>query len=107
MMATESGERAVTTGATTLKRRAFDAPPPGAGLTTATEAPPPKAVRMGATVAWIWFWDENEVGSGRPLQVTVEVGTNPDPVRDSWNAAPPAGTLAGPSWVNTGTGFWI
>jgi len=53
----------------------FDVPPPGAGLTTVTEAVPPTATFAAGTIAVSLIEETNVVTRGEPFQLTVELET--------------------------------
>src|SRR5262245_33908596 len=84
---------------------AFDAPPPGAGLTTVTFATPTLAM----SVAGIWAVNsvalENVVGRGLPFQFTTAPFTNALPFAVKLNAGPPTAAVFCVRLVRTGTGF--
>src|SRR5206468_2779116 len=95
----------VGAGALTVNVRATDVPPPGAGVTTVTEAVPGAARSAAEMAAANWVLLTNVVVRAAPFQRTVEAGTKPLPVTVNVNAAPPTVALLGASVVSTGVGL--
>ena len=86
------GEQA---GSRTAKNTTFEVPPPGAGLTTVTEAVAAVAMselRMDAVTCEPLT---NVVVRGLPFQFTVEPDTKPVPLTVSVKPAPPGATAEG------------
>ena len=85
----------------------LDVPPPGAGLTTVTEAVPTAATFAAGTMAVSLIEETNVVTNAEPFQLTVEVETKlvPFTVRVNW--ALPTVVEVGLIEVMVGTGLLI
>ncbi len=92
-------------GALMVNVRAFEVPPPGAGVTTVTGALPAVAMSLARIAAVTWPAFTNVVVRATPFQRTCEVATKLLPFTVSVNAAPPAAVLGGASDVSAGTGL--
>lgn len=98
---------ATGTGLSTVKSNAFDAPPPGAGLTTFTNAVPAAATSVESIAAVTSASLTKVVVLAEPFHSTVAPGTNWLPVTVSVKAPLPEITLAGESDPATGAGLSI
>jgi hypothetical protein len=85
--------------------RAFDVPPPGAGLNTVTLAVPAFTMSLAGITAVTCVALTYVVVRFDPFQRTTDALTKPDPFTVSVPPAPPAIVLLGESEVRTGTGF--
>ena len=85
----------------------LEVPPPGAGLTTVTDAVPAVATFAAGTTAVSLIEDTNVVTSGEPFQLTLDVETKlvPFTVRVNW--ALPAVAEVGLIELIVGTGLLI
>src|SRR5262245_20105983 len=92
-------------GAVIVKESVFDAPPPGAGLTTATLAAPAAAMSAAPICAVSLVLFTKLVGRALPFHVTCAPGMNPSPLTVSVNAAPPACAEAGARLYSAGIGL--
>ncbi len=92
-------------GALMVNVRAFEVPPPGAGVTTVTGALPAVPMSLAGIAAVTWPALTNVVVRAAPFQRTSEVPTKLLPFTVSVNAAPPAAVLVGASDVSAGTGL--
>ena len=91
----------------TAKSATFDAPPPGAGLTTVTDAVRAVAISAAGTVAFNCEALMNRVASALPFQFTTEPETKPVPFTVSVKGGPPGAVASGTKgWLIKGTGFW-
>jgi len=95
----------VGTGLLMVNVWAADVPPPGAGVTTVTEAVPAVAISVAGTIAVSWAEDINVVASGEPFQSAVEAAEKFDPFKVNVNCAPPAVVEAGLIELRTGAGL--
>jgi hypothetical protein len=98
---------ATGTGLSTVKSNAFDVPPPGAGLTTFTDAVPPAATSAELIAAVTSVPLTKVVVRVEPFHSTTAPGTNWLPVIMSVKAPLPETTLAGESDPATGAGLSI
>ena len=104
------GDSSVTVGVAPVigKLNAFEVPPPGAGLTTVTDAVPGFATSVAVIAAVSCVLLINVVVRGEAFQSTCEPETNPAPFTVRVNAPDPAAILAGlvglPAAME-GTGF--
>ncbi len=90
----------------TSKKATFELPPPGAGLTTATEAVLAAEISEAGMAAVTFDLLTNVVGRALPFQSTTEPDTNPVPFTVSVKPAPPGATAVGLNgWLIKGTGF--
>ena len=87
------------------KLKLFEAPPPGAGLTTFTIAVPAAERSLAGMIAVNCVLLTNVVVRGPLFQRTSEPATKFDPLTVSVNPAPPAVADAGLNVVNAGTGL--
>ena len=85
----------------------FEVPPPGAGVTTVTDAVPEFATRAAVTVAVSWVEETNVVVSAVPFQRTDELATKLLPFTVIMNCAAPARHELGLIEVVAGTGLLI
>jgi len=87
----EVGEREVVVGAgfVIVKVSEFEVPPPGAGVTTSTEAVPAVAISIAGTMAVSSPDEINVVASGEPFQYAVDDAKKFDPSNVNVNCAPP------------------
>lgn len=85
----------------------FELPPPGAGLFTETLAVPAIAMSLAGIAAVSCVALTNVVVRWLPFHHTVELFTNPLPLRVSVNAAPPAAAEFGFRLVSAGAGLLI
>jgi len=94
----------VGTGLLIAKARAFEVPPPGAGVNTVTDEVP--AVAMSAAVIWAvsWVADTYVVVRLVPFHWTVELDAKLLPLTVSVKAVPPAVPDEGLRLVIAGTG---
>ncbi|HTY77659.1 MAG TPA: hypothetical protein VMI34_07570 [Candidatus Bathyarchaeia archaeon] len=88
-----------------VKATELEVPPPGAGLTTATEAGPAVARSLAGMLAESWVALTNVVARGLLFHWTAEAATKPLPVTVSVKAAPPCSALFGESEARVGAGF--
>lgn len=101
---------AEATGVKTVKGRALEVPPPGAGVNTVTCADPAEEIKEAGTEPVIPAGLLNIVVSGvgvvwpPGVHWTTEHGNKLVPVTSRGNAAPPAGALLVESEVIAGTG---
>jgi hypothetical protein len=79
------------------KKRAFEVPPPGVGLTTVTAAVDAVAMSDARMAAVSLELLTKVVACGLPFQFTVEAGTNPAPFTVRVNPAPPGALASGTS----------
>src|SRR5581483_10189845 len=93
-------------GSAIVNSTAFERPPPGPGLNTATPAEPPAAISATPICAVSWVAFTNVVGRSTPFQRTLEPAMKFEPFTVSVKAAPPAGADAGVMVLIDGTGFW-
>jgi hypothetical protein len=102
-----AGEIAVSVGSGLLivNVSAFEAPPPGVGVTTVTEAVAALVMSAAPIDAASWVALTNVVVRALPFQFTFELEMKFDPLAVSVNAPPPAVELKGEIADNTGTGF--
>jgi len=75
----------------------FDVPPPGAGLKTVIEAVPGDATFEAGTLATSLLELINAVCNAIPSHFTIEVGTNPVPLKVKVRSGEPGSTLVGTS----------
>src|ERR1700682_1622907 len=88
------------------KKTTFEVPPPGAGLTTVTEAVLKLAMSVASTVAVSFELLTKLVARVLPFHFTNEPDTKPVPFTVTLKAAPPGTTASGLSgWLMKGTGF--
>src|SRR3970282_294777 len=103
------GARDESTGtgltAVTVKARAPEVPPPGAGLNTVTWAVPAGTRSLSGMLAVSWVARTNVVVRLTPFQLTVEPETKPLPVTVSVKAGPPCKALVGARVESVGTGL--
>ena len=85
----------------------FEVPPPGAGLTTVTDAVPAVATFAAGTLAVSWVDETNVVIRATPFQLTVEVETKLVPFTVKVNLALPAAVEVGLIELMVGTGLLI
>jgi hypothetical protein len=95
----------VGTGLLMLKVTEFEVPPPGAGLTTVTDAVPAVATLAAGTVAVSCVEETNVVVRAEPFQSTVEVETKLVPFTVKVNEPLPAVVEVGLIEVIVGTGL--
>jgi hypothetical protein len=88
-----------------VKVCALDVPPPGAGLTTVTDAPPIAAMSAAVIVALSWFAEPKLVVRVEPFQRTVAPFTKLLPATVSENPALPATADDGERLDVAGTGL--
>src|SRR5437762_9464052 len=86
--------------------RAADVPPPGAGVTTVTEAVPVAAMSAAGIAAVSCVALTKVVVRAAPFHCTVAPFTKPLPVSVSVKPAPPTIALAGDSEVSVGAGLF-
>jgi hypothetical protein len=86
---------------------ALEVPPPGAGLTTVTEAVPAAATSAPLMEAVSCEALTKAVLRALPFQLTADEETKLDPVSVKVNPAAPAVALAGDKEVRVGTGFGV
>jgi hypothetical protein len=98
-------EVSVGTGLLIVKVSGPDAPPPGAGLETATDAVPAVAMSAAVVAAVRLVADAKVVGRALPFHSTVEDETKFEPVTVSVNAGPPAVAVLGVNELIAGTGL--
>ena len=91
--------------AVTMKDRALEVPPPGAGVTTVTWAVPAATRSLAGMAALSWVALTNVVVRLLPFQRTVEADTKPLPVTVRVKAGPPCKAVLGASVESTGTGL--
>jgi hypothetical protein len=105
---TVCGEMAVTAGVglVTLNVIVPEAPPPGAGLDTATISAALPATSPAGSVAFSSLELTTVVASGEPFQWIKEDGTKPLPVKSSATGPDPAITLAGVTAFTIGSGLF-
>src|SRR5215467_12666828 len=90
----------------TSKKTTFEAPPPGAGLTTVTAAVLALATSAARMVAVSLELLTNEVTRGLVFQFTTEPGTKPVPFTVNVKPLAPGTTAVGTNgWSRNGTGF--
>jgi hypothetical protein len=94
-------------GAVMANAIAPEVPPPGAGLTTVTEALPAAAISAAVMAAMSCVALPYVVVRGLPFQFTVEPETKPLPVTVSVKPAAPAVAPAGDNDVSAGSGFGV
>jgi len=94
-------------GAVIANAIAPEVPPPGAGLTTVTEALPEAAISAAVTAAISCVGLAYVVVRGLPFQFTDELETKPLPVTVSVKAAAPAMAPAGDTDASAGSGFGV
>ena len=85
----------------------LEVPPPGAGLTTVTDAVPPVATFAAGTTAVSLIEDTNVVTNDEPFHLTVELDTKLVPLMVRVNWALPAAVEVGLIDVMVGTGLLI
>ena len=102
------GARPVAIGAgfVMVKGSAFDAPPPGAGLSTETKATVALVTSAAEIVVVREVLEAKNVGRGEPFQKITEPGTKLDPVTASAKAGLPPAMVGGFSEEITGTAFF-
>ena len=86
--------------------RAFEVPPPGAGLNTVTRAVPDEAISAAGIAAVNWVALTNVVVRLLPFHCTTDAEIKFVPFTVSVNAAPPAKALLGAMEVRVGTGLF-
>jgi hypothetical protein len=93
------GDKPLTAGAglalVMVNVKAFEVPPPGAGLNTVTRAVPAAAILVAGIVAVSWVALTNVVVRLLPFHCTTEPRTKPEPNTVSVKPTPPAVALAG------------
>ena len=90
----------------TSKKTTFELPPPGAGLTTVTEAVVAAEISEAGMAAVTLDLLTNVVARALPFHSTTAPETNPVPFTVSVKPAPPRATAVGLSgWLIKGTGF--
>ena len=89
-----------------VKVRAFDGPPPGAGLLTVTLAVPAVAMSLAGIVAVKLVAPFTVVVRSDPFHRTVEPETKFEPLTVRANSGLPATTELGLIPMIAGTGFW-
>src|SRR5712691_7526727 len=94
-------------GVLMVKVKAFDVPPPGEGLKTATWKVPLTAMSLAEIVAVSWLLLTNVVVRSALFQRTTEPEMKPVPVTISVKAASPAAVLFGESEAICGTGLVV
>src|SRR5580693_6549317 len=100
--------KAIFVATVTEKYAGFDAPPPGLGLTTVTDAVPATAMSEAGTAAVNCDALTKCVCSGPPFQYTVVPETKPEPFKVSVKAAAPGAWTAGDNgWFINGTGLAV
>ena len=77
-------------GFETVRNSTFDAPPPGVGFTTVTEAVSALAISEAGTMAVRSELSMKRVVSGLPFHFTTELAINPVPFTVSVKLAPRA-----------------
>jgi hypothetical protein len=93
-------------GLVVSKKTTFEAPPPGEGLTTVTEAVLKLTLSVAKTVAVSFESLTKLVARALPFHFTVEPDTKPVPFTVSLKAGPPGTTASGlRGWLMRGTGF--
>src|SRR5262245_51031316 len=90
-----------------VKVRAWEVPPPGAGLLTATLAEPGEAIVLAEIEAVSRVLLMKIVGRFEPCHVTTELAVKFEPVTVRVKLTPPAVTESGLIPVRTGTGLLI
>ena len=98
-------ELVVGTGLLIVNVCGFEVPPPGAGVTTVTDAVPAFATRAAVTVAVSCVEETNVVVKAVPFQRTDEVATKLVPFTVIMNCADPARHEFGLIEVVAGTGL--
>src|SRR3989454_1016756 len=103
------GVRLLTVGAGLMIEKvcAAEVPPPGAGVTTLTEAVPAAAMSAAVIAAVSWVALMKVVVRAAPFHCTALPFTNPVPFTVSVKPAPPKGVLAGDSEEIVGTALLI
>ena len=107
-IAAEAGAIEVSVGPETaliVNDRLPDAPPPGAGLVTATVAVPAVAISAAVMAAVNCVALTNVVVLAAALNFTTDVETKPVPLTVRVKAAPPAVALVGEREVAVGAGL--
>lgn len=84
---------------------AKEVPPPGVGFVTVTLSTPAVTMSLASIAAESWLELVNVVARGAPFQFTTDVLTNPRPVKESVNAAPPTEAVAGLRLLIPGVGL--
>jgi hypothetical protein len=95
----------VGAGAVVVKGRAWDVPPPGAGLTTVTLSVPAAAMSAAVIAAVSWVEDTNVVARLAPFHCTVEFETKLDPLTVRVKDGPPWRADAGDNEEIAGAGL--
>jgi hypothetical protein len=93
--------------AVTVRSTACAVPPPGAGVVTPTLMVPGVDTSLGFTIVVSVEGRRKIVCRGKPLNVIVELGANPEPVTVNVNVTEFSGTLEGDRELTTGTGRLI
>jgi hypothetical protein len=88
-----------------VKAVAFEAPPPGKGLTTVIVLEPADAMSAAVILAVIRVELTIAVVRAAPSHCTIAPETKLVPFTVSVNAVPPATVVAGDNEVTVGTGF--
>src|SRR5882724_458453 len=94
-------------GALMVNVCAVDAPPPGVGVNTVTDALPAFAISLAEIAAWSCVLLTNVVVRLLPFQRTTDDPTKFVPIAVSVNAASPATALVGEIDVSVGAGLLI
>jgi hypothetical protein len=93
-------------GIVAVKNATLEAPPPGAGLITVTDAVVAFATSDDRIEAVSCAWFTKCVVRGLPFQFTTEVETNPVPFTVNVKPEPPGMVAIGTrGWLMSGTGF--
>src|SRR5215469_1238719 len=87
--------------------RAFDTPPPGAGLVTVTDRERTPCMSAGVIMTVSWVELTNVVVGVVPLTSTIDAETKPVPFKVSVKALPSAIAFEGDSELRAGTGLFI
>jgi len=99
------GEREVIVGPVVVKVRAFEVPPPGAGVETVTCAEPVLAISVEGIAAVTFVPLTKVVVRLLPFQCTCEPEIKPAPVSVNVKSGPPAAVLEGDRETRLGTGL--